>query len=217
MLARYVSANLEPDTPGSGLVAPPAYVVREMSGKRLGGGPVRVAFVGLTEEDSVLPLHTGFRVTDPTAALEKVLPKARAESDLVVVLAYMSPDAVAALSQKLKGQVDAYIVSNIKAQEAEPSIDGPERVTYARYQTKNLGELRLFLEGKKLTRVANRYVSLDDQLPKDPVAEKMAAEAKEAIKQAQIDRFNGGPATSTVPQGPEVPIGPAPSSGGGGQ
>jgi 2',3'-cyclic-nucleotide 2'-phosphodiesterase (5'-nucleotidase family) len=200
VLARFVSANLAPARPD--MIAPPPYVVREMAGKRL-GETVRVAFVGVTETNPVLPQHTGLQVTDAADALAKVLPKARGEADLVVVLAYMATDAAQQLAQKVGGQVDAFIVSGPKARDTEPAVDAAPRMAYARYQTRQLGELRLFLNGKGLERVANRYVTLDDQLPKDPVAAGMAAEAKEAIKKAQIERFNnptaGAPAQTPQP------------------
>lgn len=205
MLARYVSANLVPARPG--LVAPPAYVVREMKGGRIAGGPVRVAFVGLTENNPALERHTGFRVSAPDAALEKVLPRARAESDLVVVLYYAAPDAVRALADRFAGQVDAYVVAHARARDAEPTLGAPANIVYARYQTRQLGELRLRFADRKLETATNRYVTLDEQLPKDPVAEEMAADAKEAIRKAQEERFNTPSPQATGAAGGGAPAG----------
>jgi len=189
VLARFVSANLEPEKPDSGLVAPPPYVVRTLSGSRIPGGSVRVAFIGLTENNPVLPQHTGFRVISPEIALQKVLPKARAEADAVVVLLYGGPDIAQSLSKRVVGEVSTFVVAHPTARDSEAQI-GPVNLVFARFQTRNLGELRLKFNGKAIGEVANRYVTLDEKLPKDPVAAEMAAEADKAIKQAQIERFN---------------------------
>jgi hypothetical protein len=199
MLARFVSANLQPTKPG--VVAPPPYVVREIAGKRVPGGSVRVAFVGITENNPNLPDQTGFLVQSADQALERVLPQARSEADLVVVLAYASPDAVRPLGERFKDKVDAWIVAHPRARDTEPSLDGPVRTAFARYQTRNLGELRLHLDGKRLTKVANRYVTLDEQLPKDPVAAQMAADAKDAIRKAQEERFASSTPSGGAPAG----------------
>jgi hypothetical protein len=193
VLARFVSANLQPVDPNAGLVAPPPYVVRTMSGARIPGGSVRVAVVGLTENNPNLPQHTGFTVTAPDVALEKVLPKARSESDFVVVLYYAGPDAARALAQRFGDQVNVFVVAHPKARDAEPSFTTQSNIAFARYQTRQLGELRLRFDGRNVASIENRYVTLDEQLPKDPIATEMAAEAKEAIKKAQEERFNANP------------------------
>lgn len=187
VLGRFVSANVRPAR--AGMAALPAYVVRELAGARA-GRPARVAFVGVSEPYPTLAARTGLEVRDPAEALAEALPKARAEADLVVVLAYMSADAAGQLAAKVGPQADAFVVSGPQARDAEPTPDAAPRMLFARYQTRKLGELRLFFDGGRLARAVNRYVTLDDQLPKDPVAARMAAEAKEAVKQAQIERFN---------------------------
>lgn len=206
-LARFVSANLEPEKADSGLVAPPPYVVRTMTGSRLPGGSIRIAFIGLTENNPNLPQHTGFKVVSPEIALERVLPKARAESDVVVVLLYGGAEIAQSLSKRTVGQVSTFIISHPTSRDKEPQL-GPVNLVYARFQTKNLGELRMKFDGKSLASVTNRYVLMDAKLPKDPLAEAMAAEAKEAIKQAQIERFNNTnpPAGDPAPAPADQPV-----------
>jgi hypothetical protein len=216
ILARFVSANIEPTRPE--LVAPAPYVVRELGGGRISGGPVRVAFVGLTENNPVLRTHTGYRTTEPGEALAEVLPRARAESDMVVVLAYMAPDGAKALATKFQDQVAAFVVAHPNARVAMPTLDAPPRVTYARFQTRQLGELRLHLNGKQIESVANRYITLDEKLPKDPIAEQMAADAKSAVKKAQMDRFNAsGPTAAPPVAGAPAQPAPAPAPAPGGE
>jgi hypothetical protein len=200
MLARFVSANIEPGKPGQ--IAPPPYVVRTLSGSRVPGGALRVAFVGLTDSNPNTMGNTGFKFADPDKALARVVDKARSESDMVVVLAFMNPDLLKALASKFVGKVDAYVVAHSRAHAMQPELDGPSRILYSRYQTKQLGVLRLHLQDKKLARVTNNYVSLDAKIPKDPEAQQMAAEAKEAIRKAQEERFNNAaaqPLDSTPP------------------
>jgi len=186
MASRFVSANLEPA--GGDAAAPPAYVVRELSGDRVPGGRLRVAIAGVTEDASGAA-HGGFRVADPAAALEAVLPKARAESDLVIVMAFMEADAARALAERLKHVADIFVVAHPTAHDEEPSLGAPPRITYARYKTMYLGELRLYFDAGRLARAANRYVKLYEPLPRDPLGERIAAEAKEAVKRAQLERF----------------------------
>lgn len=209
VLGRFVSANLEPEKPDSGLIAPPAYVVRTMTGKRLPGGSVRVAFIGLTENNPNLPQHTGFKVVSPDVALDRVLPKAKAEADIVVVLLYGGPEVAQSLSRRAVGQVSTFIVSHPTSRDKEAQL-GPVNLVYAKFQTKHLGELRMMFEGKNLATVTNRYVLLNKVLPKDPVAEEMAVEADKAIKQAQLERFNNmnppaGELPVTAPPPADVP------------
>jgi 2',3'-cyclic-nucleotide 2'-phosphodiesterase (5'-nucleotidase family) len=189
-LQRFVSANLQPVR--EGLVVPPAYVVRAVKAERLGSKAVRFGLVGLTEKNPVLPDQTGYTVNSPADALAAVLPKVRAESDVVIVLLYGPPDMAISLSKQFEGQVDVFIVAHTRARDAEPTITTGGNVTYARQQTKKLGELRMKFDGAKLASMTNRYVSLDAQLPKDPLAEQLTAESKEAIKKAQKERFTAG-------------------------
>jgi 2',3'-cyclic-nucleotide 2'-phosphodiesterase (5'-nucleotidase family) len=209
-------------------VAPTPYIVRAITGSRIPGGNLRVAFIGLTDENVRTSMNTGFQIVAPEKGLAKVIDKARSESDMVVVLAFMNPDMLKAMAPKFEGKVDAYIVAHSRAHTMAPEIDGPARYLYSRYQTKQLGVLRLYLDDKKLDRVTNDYVVLDAKLPKDPEAQQMAADSKDAIKKAQEERFNaaminnGGtgqpadpqPAQPAQPgQSPAQPVQPAKPAG----
>lgn len=189
VLARFVSANLEPVNGNTGQVAPPPYVVRTMTGGRIPGGSIKVAFIGLTENNSNLPIQLGYNVLAPEAALDKVLPKAQSESDVVVVLYFAPPDAARALAQRYGDKVNAFIVAGPRARDTEPVFNPQMNMTFTRYQTRQLGELRMRFDGTNIASISNRYITLDDQLPKDPIAEEMAADAKEGIRKAQEERF----------------------------
>ena len=130
-----------------------------------------------------------------------MLPKARSESDIVCVLFYGAPDAAEALAKRFSGKVDVFIVAHPRAREMDAILGGPSNIVFCKYQTRQLGELRMQFDGTTLTSATNRYVTLDEQLPKDPVAESMAAEAKESIRTAQEARFNASNPPAAPPAG----------------
>ena len=96
---RWLSANLVYSTAPSRTIVP-AYAVFEASG-------VRVAVAGLTPPWTERLLKTGglddFKILDPLAALEPLIPKMRAEADVVVVLSDLSSSDQARLSKLARG------------------------------------------------------------------------------------------------------------------
>jgi 2',3'-cyclic-nucleotide 2'-phosphodiesterase (5'-nucleotidase family) len=186
VLARFVSANLEPARPD--LVAPPPYVVRTVAGERLPGGSLRVAVAGATRRNPALEAEAGFRTTDAAAALERALPRARAESDLVVVLAHMPASEGEALAARLGPLADVVVVASSLSGDRAPSLDGPVRVVYSWYKTQQLGVLALHLDGTRIRSAAWTYVKLDDPLPRAPRADETVVEAKEAVRRVRDAR-----------------------------
>ena len=96
---RWLSANLVYSTEPSHTVAAP-YAVFEASG-------TRVAVVGLTPpwNERLLKIngHSGFKIIDPLAALEPLIPRLRAEADLIVVLSRLGPVDQARLGTLARG------------------------------------------------------------------------------------------------------------------
>ncbi|MDD5302585.1 MAG: hypothetical protein PHS14_05685 [Elusimicrobia bacterium] len=96
---RWLSANLVYSTAPSQTVLPP-YAVFEASG-------VRVAIAGLTPPWTERLLKAqgldGFKILDPVAALEPLIPRLRAEADLVVVLSDLPSADQARLSTIARG------------------------------------------------------------------------------------------------------------------
>ncbi len=116
-----ISANLQDEASGRLIAAP--FVVRR-------AGTVRVAFVGVTELpagvaalDHMREQLAGVRVRAPAEALTEWLPKASAESDLVMLLYYGSADGLHAVSRGFGTQVAAILVGGLR-----PS-NLPERTT----------------------------------------------------------------------------------------
>jgi 2',3'-cyclic-nucleotide 2'-phosphodiesterase (5'-nucleotidase family) len=186
-LARFVSANLEPTR--GGLVAPPPYVVRTVSAPRVAGGSVRVAIAGVTQPEAKNEPLEGFRVTPPLDALARALPRARELSDFVVVLAYMPARQAADLAASLGPLADLVVVANSLSGDAAPVLDRAPRVVYSWYKTQNLGVVRMTLDGTAVRSAAASYVKLDDPLPRDPLAEELAAAAEATVRSAKERRF----------------------------
>lgn len=185
MLDRFVSANLRPVR--QGLRAPSPFVVRSLDGERL-DTPLRIGITGVTAPQPVA-LRCGFEVLDPAAALADTLPRLRAECDLVIVLAYLPSHEAEALAAAYGAQVDLWVVAQSITDEIAGELRGPIRVVRARYKSQALGELLVSMDGRSITAATNRYVKLDEPLPRDPLAEELAAEAKRQVREAQMERF----------------------------
>jgi 2',3'-cyclic-nucleotide 2'-phosphodiesterase (5'-nucleotidase family) len=128
-----ISANLHDEASGRLLAAP--FVVER-------AGDVRVAFVGLTElpagVENLQHLRTqlsGVRVRPPLEALAEWLPKARAESDRVVLLFYGSAAGLDAVSRRFGNQLAAVLVGGLRPGDlpertVPPTVATAERGTH---------------------------------------------------------------------------------------
>src|SRR5688572_5364736 len=83
LLDRLVSANTLSEN--AGFVAPRPFIVREVPSRQPGSKPIRVAFIGLTETTPAPP--PGFKFIDPVEAARRIVPEAKKQANLVVVLA----------------------------------------------------------------------------------------------------------------------------------
>lgn len=190
-----VSANLEPASSASRPFSP--FVVREV--KRSGGpGTVKVAIVGIS--DGVVDPASGFRSTEPGAALEVQIAAARKVADVVVVLAYLPLADFVRVFDRLENRPDVVIVANsfgagssdgsVMGAGLEARLDGPMRVVFSWYKTQKLGVLGLRLDDSNRVESAwNDYVKLDDPIVPDPAAEAMVKRQKDAVRAAREERY----------------------------
>lgn len=193
-----VSASLLDDSTGRPMFKP--YVVKQLGGKR-------IAILGLTELPAPLEMlpHlkrqlAHIRIEPAPQALGEWLPKARAESDRVIVLYYGPPTGLRAIRDKFGTQLAAIVVGGMRPDElpagAAPLIAATDE------HGKAIGQLTLTGDaGWKLT-----------QLAVTPAA------AADPAMQEMLARYTA-PATTNPP--PAVPA-PKPaeqtaSSGSGGQ
>ena len=160
-----VSANVFDESSAKLLFAP--YIIAQSGGKK-------IAFIGLTKPPlgiDMLP-HVkkqlaGLRIDAPADALAAILPKAKGESDLVVVLFYGSASDAVAI-QKQFPQVAAILVGGVRPERLPTSPNGPPLIGVSEH-------------GKSLGKWSPGAASID--LPIDPSL------ADDAGMQHLLDRF----------------------------
>jgi 2',3'-cyclic-nucleotide 2'-phosphodiesterase (5'-nucleotidase family) len=187
-LERIISANVR--ATGPEYVSPPAFIVHEVAGRQLTGDKkVRVGFFGLTGPGETRTKVSAFKIEDPVVAARRVVPKLRAQADVVVALAYLQNDFRRDLANELAEKVpgiDLIIQANIFMDEREAVAVGRTTIAYARYQTRSLGQAFFYLDDTgRLARTQVRSVRLDRNIPKDPDAEKFVAKADAEVTAAQ--------------------------------
>ena len=188
VLERYISANVTPIGDSVRPFAP--YLIREVKAKRIGERPFKVGILGLTELPSgqVSPKSKidigGYTITDPKLAAAKYVPELREKVDIIVVLAYIDKGAASLIGTEVPG-IDMIITAHQQPLVNRVDEAGDAVVAYATYETKFLGELRLYKsEGPKAGQIANylhRNLALDTAVPEDKPSLKIMSDAKAAI------------------------------------
>ena len=167
MIKNLISANA---VFGPNLVAPPAYVIKEVAGPRIFDGKkkLKIGFVGVAE-----PAHPGEGMRDATIsnmfeATTRAVVKARKECDLLVIVAHCD------LEQALKLAGENLEADVVIAADAgglyNPRRVGNTLVVSAAPGNIKEGDLRVYLN--KEGRATFKFIStdLDDQVPSDPAA-----------------------------------------------
>ncbi|HWP45120.1 MAG TPA: multiheme c-type cytochrome [Blastocatellia bacterium] len=175
LLRRIISANITADSPDT--VALPKYLIREV--------PFKVAFVGLSEVVARPPL--GFRIADPIEAARRVVPEARRQAELVIVLAHLSIAESVRLAREVQG-IDVIIAGNSNANEqlfTPPLRIGQTHILFTPYETRTLGELRIYREGEGRFKTRARFISLDGGVPDDPETLRTVEAARVADEEAR--------------------------------
>jgi len=181
VVRRFLSANVRPREASH--ASPQPYLLRELSGERLKGRPLRIGFIGVTEAGNYRGRE--FVVSDPLVAVRSLLPRVRAHADVVVVLAYLSPEMIETLAREVS-DVDVILADVGRPLWLQPKAVGRTYVAYSIYQTKFLGELRLYRDEREgRWRVLARYVELDGLIPDDPATEALRAEARRELAAVQ--------------------------------
>jgi hypothetical protein len=177
---RLVSANTVDAQTGSQIVKP--FIVREVASRQGGAKPLKIAFIGLTETTPDAP--RGLKFLDPVEAAKRTVPEARKVADIVIVLAKIeSQQEIARVAREAPG-IDVILNGNSGSLEAmftAPVQIGSTFIAYTPYETRMLGELRVYrgAQGKFTTKV--RFVTLDETLvPEDPGAKQVVADAARA-------------------------------------
>jgi hypothetical protein len=187
-----VSANVTPaDSTKRGFKP---YIIREVSGGRIGEKPIRIGFLGLSELPATAKnvkgrwIFEGFEIAEPVATAAKYVPELRAKCDLLVVLAYMDRATAQRLGVTVKG-IDVIVGARQFGVMNGVDEAGDAVVVYASNQTKHLGELRLYKDEKAtaITNYIKRDVPLDGAIPDDAPALKLVYDARADFTRAQRD------------------------------
>lgn len=179
ILRRLVAANTGIESPG--LTAPQPYTVRNIRGRGRTARAFRVAFIGLTEPDSAPPY--GFTFSDPVEAARRTVVEARRGADFIIALARMKTLEAVKIAREVP-DIDAMIVGN-GDMFTPPLTIGKTLVAFTPYETRALGEIRVYGNATNGFRARPRYIALDGAVPDDPAASGIAAAASSAEAEAR--------------------------------
>jgi 2',3'-cyclic-nucleotide 2'-phosphodiesterase (5'-nucleotidase family) len=121
-----ISANFLDEKKGAPLVQP--YAVKDFGGQRIAVPGVAQAPAGIDFLPHLKEHLAGIRIQPPVEALAKWLPKAKAESDRVILLYYGSFNGLDPIRRKFGGEFAAILVGGIRperlAADAKPPLVG---------------------------------------------------------------------------------------------
>lgn len=176
----FISANIENK---SGQLIFPAYKVKDI---KLGdGSDIKVGVIGLTRPRSTNPADAegkDFKITDANAALKKVLPQVKAESDVVVVLSYDRRERAFDLIKDLENKADIDLIitgENVATYGNVQNVEGV-RVVSGGYEGRQVGVLYTEIKDKKITRHDNRWIEVVQSIVPLPSITKFIEESKKA-------------------------------------
>jgi hypothetical protein len=174
---RFVSANIKSDSPD--FVTPPPFMVREVPQVN-SSKPLRVAFIGLSEI-SPTPLP-GIKIADPIESAKRVVPEAKRNAEIIIVLARLRIDLAARLAREVPG-IDVIITGT--GEIFTPSFKmGETLLTFTPLESRMVGELRFYkIEQGKFT-YRDRFITLDEGVADDAEALQLVNGAKEAKSNA---------------------------------
>ena len=172
VLDRLVSANTVSEAPG--LISLRPFVVREVPAREAGGKSVRVAFVGLTELSPAPP--PGFKFADMVETAKRVVPEAKKQADLVVLLAKAGAEEAGQIARAVPG-IDVIIAGNsvtIEQSFTPPLYAGQTLIVFTPFETRMLGELRFYASAQSKFTTKQRFITLDEMaVPEDAAAKKL--------------------------------------------
>lgn len=174
---RLVSANTIDERNGQPVVNP--FVVREVPSRQTGAKPLKVAFVGLTETSPEPP--PGIKLIDPVEAAKRIVPQARRVADLVVVLAKITSKLqIERVARETTG-IDVILNGNAASLEdvfTPPVLIGQTLIAFTPFETRMLGELRVYQNSEGRFSTKQRFITLDETLvPEDPAAKELVLTA----------------------------------------
>jgi hypothetical protein len=181
VVLRFVSANIRARDRRHGNPRP--FLIKELAGERLKDRRLRLGIVGVSEKGTAS--ESAFVIEDPLVAARRVIAQVRPQVDLLLVMAYLQPPMIDRLVRE-NPHIDIVLADVGRPQVFEPRWVGKTFVAYTYYQTKMLGELRLYRDARTgAVRYSHRAVELDRVIPDDPSTERLRAQARKEIAAVQ--------------------------------
>lgn len=132
------------------------YIIREVQG-------VRIAVVGLVTEDTPVSTHprnvTGLTFLPVAEVLERCLEDLKDKADIFIVLSHIGFAADRELAQRVGG-ITAIVGGHSHTKVTEPVVVNGTVIVQAWEHGKALGQLDLYFEDKKVTRVDYRLIEV---------------------------------------------------------
>lgn len=178
MLKKFISANNNYD---DNVASPPPFVIKEVSSPRIKGkaGKLRIGFIGLTE-----PYKTSAGIADATVkdmyeAARRVVPIARKQCDVLVIVAHSEMKGAMKLASE-NPEADVVIAGNAEGLFKTRQV-GNTLVVPASPGNIQEGDLRVYLDREGHASFKYVATDLDAVVPSDP-------EAAAFVQAARIER-----------------------------
>jgi hypothetical protein len=180
-----VSTNLVDEATGKLLFQP--YVVKSSGGKKIAIVGITALPPGIEALPHIRQELRGIKINPPAAALTDVLPKAKAESDAVILLFYGSQADAQAVAKQFGSQLAAIFVGGVRPEKLAGGSSSPPLIATDEHG-KSLAQLTLGGEIKEL--------AVAPSLGEDPAMKQVLARYVEP--EAVIKPATGSPATAPL-------------------
>ncbi|MDZ4860236.1 MAG: hypothetical protein SGI88_14765 [Candidatus Hydrogenedentes bacterium] len=163
----FVSANV---LGANGAPVTPAYrLVTLKSG-------YRAAVLGIVD-DTLLPdeIGAGLTITAPEEAIAKALPKASAESDFIVLLAFADETAMNALAERFF-EIDVIVGGDVEQPAGDAVTTNKSSIVYVTDKGKSVGKLDLRYIGGTFVAENNTVTTLLENIADDPIIAALVSE-----------------------------------------
>ncbi|MCB9763194.1 MAG: hypothetical protein H6739_25685 [Alphaproteobacteria bacterium] len=170
-----VSANVV--AAGEGAVAPARWRIVERGGLKIG-------VTGITARGATLGETGGLRVEDPYAPGLAALQELAPQVDLLVLMAYQSPEIARDLAAAVP-ELDVVIDTAMHRSFYEPVVVGDALWLRSHYQTMRLGELRLARADDGWALVVDRRIDLDPEVPDAPEMAALVTASRDELEAVQ--------------------------------
>jgi 5'-nucleotidase len=172
-----LSANFLDEERGEPLVQP--YVVKEIGGQRIAIIGVAQAPAGLDFLPHLKEHLAGIRIQAPVEALAKWLPKAKAESDKVILLYYGSASGLQPIQDKFGGDLTAILVGGIRPEHLPQTAKSP--LVGTSNHGRHLAQIQLTGSGSE-TKLEVTQIAIEPTIKPDAEMEKVLAAFTKAAK-----------------------------------